>query len=131
MAHSYRDLIVWQRAVDLVVELYRLLATFPKHWMYALADQVRRRAVSAPSNIAEGQGRLSRKEFRHFLGHARGSLLEMETQLLIAHRLGCIREEQRARIMELSGEVGRLLHRLIQSISDEPCMAAETSQPTS
>jgi four helix bundle protein len=76
MGHSYRDLLVWQKAVAMVTEVYRATQKFPREEVFALTTQLRRAAVSVPSNIAEGQGRLSRKDFRHFLGQARGSLLE-------------------------------------------------------
>jgi four helix bundle protein len=84
---SYRELIAWQKAIDVVAEVYRLTKNFPKDEMYGLTNQIRRAAVSVPSNIAEGQGRLSRGEFRHFLGQARGSVFELQTQITIAERL--------------------------------------------
>lgn len=84
----YEDLIVWQKAVDLVVECYRVTKTFPREEVYGLTAQIRRAVVSIPSNIAEGQGRGSTGEFRQFLGHARGSLFELKTQLFIAEKLG-------------------------------------------
>jgi four helix bundle protein len=80
MGHSYRDLIAWQKSMDLVESTYRLTRTFPREEVYGLVSQMRCAAVSVPSNIAEGQGRMSCGEFRQFLGHARGSLLELETQ---------------------------------------------------
>jgi four helix bundle protein len=76
---GYRDLKVWQAAMQLAGDVYRLSAQFPKHETYGLASQLQRSAVSLPSNIAEGQGRNSRKEFHHFLGIALGSLAELET----------------------------------------------------
>ena len=83
MTRSYMDLICWQKAMDLVTEIYRLTKQLPKEEVFGLASQLRRAAVSIPSNIAEGQGRLSKGEFRTFLGNARGSLSELETQILI------------------------------------------------
>jgi len=80
MGRSYKDLVTWQRAMDLVTSTYRATAGFPKAELSGLTSQLRRAAVSIPSNIAEGQGRLSTKEFRYFLGQARGSLMEVETQ---------------------------------------------------
>lgn len=118
MGHSYRELIVWQKAVDLVTLVYTLTKQFPKEELYCLTSQIRKAAVSVPSNIAEGQGRLSKKDFRHFLGQARGSLLELETQLLIASKLGYLSESGLQAVMENSGEVSRMLHRLIESVSD-------------
>jgi len=86
MARSYRDLLVWQKAKALAVRIYESTEQFPKAETYGLTSQIRRAAVSVPSNIAEGQGRLTPGEFLHFLGQARGSLLELDTQ--IGHRAG-------------------------------------------
>jgi four helix bundle protein len=80
---SYRDLVAWQKSMDLVVEIYHWTQSFPRTETYGLTSQLRRAAVSIPSNIAEGHDRLSTGEFRQFLGHARGSLVEVETQILI------------------------------------------------
>ena len=85
---SHRDLIVWQKATAMVTEIYRATRGFPREEMFGLTSQLRRSAVSVASNIAEGQGRLSKGEFRQFLGQARGSLIEMENQLVIAGNLG-------------------------------------------
>lgn len=87
MSESYRDLIAWQKAKALALELYICTRKFPKHEIYGLSSQMRRAAVSVPSNIAEGKGRRSRKELVQFLYRARGSLLELETQLCIAYEL--------------------------------------------
>jgi four helix bundle protein len=87
MGMSYRDLVVWQKAMTLVTDTYRATSKLPKYEQFGLTSQVRRCAVSIPSNVAEGQGRLSEKEFRYFLGQARGSLMELETQLQIAENL--------------------------------------------
>src|SRR5258708_3508624 len=86
MGRSYKDLVAWQKSMDLVAATYR--ATVPRDELFGLTSQLRRAAVSIPSNIAEGQGRLSEKEFRYFLGQARGSLMEVETQMQIAQNLG-------------------------------------------
>jgi four helix bundle protein len=85
MARSYRELLVWQKARILAVHIYKVTSSFPNSEIYGLTSQMRRAGVSIASNIAEGQGRLTSGEFRHFLGQARGSLLELETQLAIAH----------------------------------------------
>ena len=85
MAQSYKDLIAWQKAMDLVAGVYAATEQFPKREIYSLCDQIRRAAVSIPSNIAEGQAHYNRREFLHFLRHARGSLAELETQFLIAN----------------------------------------------
>ena len=87
MGQSYRDLVAWNKAMELVMEVYMLTQGFPKEEIFGLMSQLRRSAVSIPSNIAEGQGRLSKGEFRNFLGNARGSLSELETQVLIAEKL--------------------------------------------
>jgi four helix bundle protein len=116
MGHSYRDLIVWQKAIALVTELYRATQSFPKQETHGLTSQMRRSAVSVASNIAEGQGRLSQREFQHFLGVARGSLIEMETQVVIAENLGYLSEGQGRQLARASGEVSRLLHGLMQSL---------------
>jgi four helix bundle protein len=87
---SHRDLIAWQKAMDLVVETYTVSRDFPKEELYGLTSQMRRAAMSVPANIAEGQGRRLSGEFIHFLGNARGSLLELDTHLEIALRLGYI-----------------------------------------
>jgi four helix bundle protein len=94
MGCSYRDLIVWQKAIGTVTEVYRSTHSFPREETYGLTSQLRRSAVSVASNIAEGQGRLSRKEFRQFLGQARGSLIEMETQIVIAGNLTSLQKPQ-------------------------------------
>jgi len=87
---SYKDLIIWQKAIDLVVEIYQVIKRFPREEIYGLSDQIKRSAVSVPSNIAEGQSRQHTAEFRQFLYIALGSLAELDTQLIIAHRLGYI-----------------------------------------
>ena len=87
MGHSYRELIAWQKAMKLVTEIYEATQRFPSEERYGLTNQLRRASVSVPSNIAEGQARFSQKEFHHFLSQARGSLVEIETQLLIARNL--------------------------------------------
>ncbi len=116
MGCSYRDLIVWQKATAMVTEIYRATHGFPREEMFGLTSQLRRSAVSVASNIAEGQGRLSRGEFRQFLGQARGSLIEMETQLLIAENLGFLSSKTVAGLMDCSGEISRLLHGLLKSL---------------
>lgn len=116
MGRSYKDLVVWQKAMDPVTSTYRATARFPKDELFGLTSQARRAAVSIPSNIAEGQGRLSENEFRHFLGLARGSLMELETQLQVAENLGYLAKEDVAGLLQSCGEVGRLLNGLIASI---------------
>ncbi len=116
MSHRYKDLIVWQRARVLADEVYRASEVFPKKEVYGLTSQIRRAAVSVVSNIAEGQGRLTRGEFLQFLGHSRGSLFELETQLTIAADLNYFRPEKLASLEEKTSEVKRLLNGLIDSL---------------
>lgn len=110
---TYEDLRVWRRAMDLVLEVYRCTALFPKQEIYGLTSQMRRSAVSVPSNIAEGKGRFSRKELLHFLFHARGSLLELRTQITIARELGFLSAPEGESLTQHACEVGRLLNGLI------------------
>src|SRR2546425_10334953 len=105
---NYRELIVWQKAMDLVEEVYKSSRDFPREEVYALTSQIRRAAVSIPSNIDEGQGRRSTSEFLHHLSIAYGSLREVETQILIAHRLGYLTEARADNVMNFAGGVGRL-----------------------
>lgn len=100
----------------MVTEVYRATQSFPREEAYGLTSQLRRSAVSVASNIAEGQGRISKPEFRQFLGMARGSLIEMETQIVIARNLGYISRDTDERLAGSSGEVSRLLHGLMQSL---------------
>jgi four helix bundle protein len=112
MGQSYRELIVWQKAMNLVTEIYKITNHFPQDERYGLTHQLRRAAVSVPSNIAEGQARYSPREFYQFLGHARGSLVEIETQLLIACNLGYIGKEQTSKVLGTTAETGRMLNGL-------------------
>lgn len=100
----------------MVTEVYRATQAFPRGEMFGFTGQLRRSAVSVASNIAEGQGRLSKGEFRQFLGQARGSLIEMETQVVMAGNLGYLNPQAVAGLMNSSGEVSRLLHGLIKSL---------------
>ena len=110
---TYEDLRVWRRAMDLVLGVYRCTALFPKQEIYGLTSQMRRSAVSVPSNIAEGKGRFSRKELLQFLFHARGSLLELRTQITIARELGFLSAPEGESLTQHACEVGRLLNGLI------------------
>jgi four helix bundle protein len=114
---SYRDLVAWQKAMDLVTEIYRVTHKFPKDELFGLTSQLLRAAVSIPSNIAEGRGRSSLGEFRLFLGNAMGSLAEVETQISIAQNLQYIDEATTSSLLDLSSEVGRVLNGLIASIT--------------
>jgi four helix bundle protein len=106
---SYRDLVVWKKAMSLVLDIYRSTSSFPKAETYGLATNLRRTAVSIPSNIAEGQARLSTLEFKQSLGYARGSLMEVETYILLARELGYVEPEQSERLLAGTAEVGKIL----------------------
>ena len=114
---SYQDLLVWQKAMDLATESYRVTQAFPKSEVYGLTAQIRRSCNSVPSNIAEGQGRQTRKEFVHFLGIAQGSLRELETQILLGFRVKYLSSKDKDIVLSLSKEVGILLARLIKSLA--------------
>ena len=115
-AKNYRDLIAWQKALDLVKFTYEATAKFPREEIYALTSQMRRAAVSIPSNIAEGQGRGAAREFAHFLGIASGSLKELETQFFIAERLGYADRSAVATFLASADEVGRLIRGLSKAV---------------
>ena len=116
---SHRDLIAWQKAMELVVCVYTLSKSFPKEEVYGLTSQLRRAAVSIPANIAEGQGRRSKTEFKQFLGHARGSLLEVDTHLELALRLEYIGLKDHAFVQEQLREVGRIINGLMRSLTSD------------
>jgi four helix bundle protein len=116
MARSYRELLVWQKAKSLAVNVFRATESFPQSQLYGLTSQLRRAAVSVASNIAEGQGRLITGEFRHFLGQARGSLLEMETQLAIALDLDFLNRATFDALDKQSYQVLGLTDRLLNSL---------------
>ena len=119
MAQDYHDLVVWQRAIELTVCVYELTRSFPKDEMYGLTQQMRRASVTVASNIAEGRGRLSPAEFRQFLGFAQGSIFELQTQLVVARKLGygtagtCDQAEARG------NEVSKMLRSFIQTLTPE------------
>jgi four helix bundle protein len=117
MAQDYRDLIVWQKAIDLTVFVYRLTRSFPKDEVYGLVPQMRRAAVSVASNIAEGRGRLNVGEFRQFLGVAQGSIYELQTQLLVAGKLGMGSDDSLNGAESLSNEVSKMLAAFIQKLN--------------
>ena len=113
---SYKDLLVWQKSIQLVTEVYRLSKTLPKEEIYGLVSQMQRAAVSIPSNIAEGHDRNSDKEFSQFLCVARGSLAELETQLIIAKNLDYINQEQMTNISNNCYEIGKMTNGLLKRI---------------
>jgi len=118
MGSSYRDLRVWQQAMDLAMLIYRLTEAFPKHELYGLTGQIRRAAISIPSNIAEGKGRRTDRDFSSFLFRARGSLLELETQLLLARRLEYLKEADSVSALKSTAAVGSALTGLINSLRE-------------
>jgi four helix bundle protein len=115
---SFQDLRIWQDSMDLTEETYRVTGGFPKHELYGLVSQMRRAAVSVPSNIAEGKGHRSDLEFVRFLLHARGSLLELQTQVLIARRLQYLSMEKAAELCRRSDAIGRGLNALINKFRE-------------
>lgn len=115
---DFKDLVAWQKALALVAEVYRRTGSFPKHETYGLTNQIRRAAVSVPSNIAEGQAHYSRREFCHFLHHSRGSLAELETQLILSERLRYISGPELESLLLRVREIGRILNGLISSLSE-------------
>jgi four helix bundle protein len=115
---SYRELIAWQKAMDLVENVYKTTSLFPKEELYSLSSQLKRAAVSVASNIAEGQGRKSTREFLRHLSIAYGSLVETETQLIIGQRLQFMTEPQLNSLLEQTAEVGRLINGLTNALND-------------
>ena len=115
---SHRDLIVWQKAMDLVVSVYHDTETFPGSEMFGLTRQIRRAAASIPANIAEGQGRRFRKEFLSYLANARGSLWELDSHFELAARLGFLEPKLHSRLQIQMDEVGRILNGLMRSVAN-------------
>jgi four helix bundle protein len=116
MAQDYRDLVVWQKAIEVTICVYKLTQSFPSHELYGLTSQMRRASVSVPSNIAEGRCGLNPAEFRQFLGIAQGSTYELHTQLLVAKRLGLGHEEALNAAESLGNEVSKMLGSFIQTV---------------
>ena len=119
MSSEYKDLAVWQRAMDLVQDVYRCTRGFPREEVFGLISQMRRASVSVPSNIAEGKGRYSRKELIQFLYKARGSLMELETQIDIAHRLAYLDAASSEFLTLQTLQVAKLLNGLINRFQQE------------
>ncbi|HPO17112.1 MAG TPA: four helix bundle protein [Candidatus Hydrogenedentes bacterium] len=117
---TYRELDVWKKSMDLVVETYRLTKDFPNEEKYGLTSQIQRAAVSIPSNIAEGHGRKYRGDYVHHLCISRGSLTELETLLTIAVRLKFIQRTQAVEVWKLAQEIGQMLNKLIHSLESSP-----------
>ena len=114
---SYRDLIVWQKSVDMVTHVYRLLKRFPEDEKYGLTSQIKRSAVSVSSNIAEGYGRNYTKEYIRFLNISRGSLYEMQTQLQIAINLEFLKSNDLIDVNDLSLQIEKMLNSLIKKLA--------------
>ena len=113
---NYKDLVVWQKAIDLATWVYGLTSRFPKEEIYGIVSQMRRASVSIPSNIAEGQSRQHKNEFIQFLSIAKGSLSELETQLIISGKLKYISEKELNEGMERIDDISKLLYSLIKKL---------------
>ena len=118
MAQDYRDLVVWQKAIELTVSVYRPTRSFPRDELYGLISRMRRASISIASNITEGRGRLNAGEFRQFLGLAQGSTYELQTQLLVARRLEMGSDETLNEAESLSNEVSKMLGSFIQTLTE-------------
>jgi len=114
--NRYQDLIAWRKAIAFVKRIYACTTKMPQEELFGLRSQMRRCAVSIPSNIAEGQGRTTRGEFYQFLGHARGSLYELETQIVIASELRYLTVEECESLLVDAAELGRILNALMSSL---------------
>jgi four helix bundle protein len=115
---NYNELSVWRKSVDLVVQVYAASMLLPREEVFGLQSQMRRAAVSIPCNIAEGQGR-TEKDYRRFVLQARGSILELETEIVICERLGFLRAETAAELREQTGEIGRMLNGLLRYLTPD------------
>ena len=116
---SYQDLIVWQKSMEMVKLIYSLTKRLPKEETYGLSDQLRRAAVSIPSNIAEGAGRFNTKDYVHFLRISRGSKNEIETQLLICEQLGYLSKEDISESLQLCDEIGKMLNAMLLKLTSK------------
>ena len=114
---NYTELLVWQKAMELTAEVYRIVKMLPKEELFALSDQMRRAAVSIPSNIAEGQARTSTREFLQFLSIAKGSKAELETQLILCVKVGYLANSDITVAMQLGQEVGKMLNALMKTLN--------------
>jgi four helix bundle protein len=116
MSGTFEDLHAWRLAMDLVVEVYEQTLSWPKDERFGLTSQIRRAAISIPSNIAEGKGRASDREFIKFLNYARGSLYEVQTQVKVARRLDYLTERAARALEKQTAEVGKVLNGLIHAV---------------
>ena len=117
---SYRDLVVWQKAMDLAAEAYRLASILPKSEQFRLTNQLLRAAASVPANIAEGHSRGTRKDYANFVSIARGSLAEVETFLMLAVKVGLIKQQEVATAMSVATEVSKMLTTLGHRLREPP-----------
>lgn len=117
---SYKELIIWQKSIDLVKLIYSISSEFSQKEQYILTSQINRCAISIPSNIAEGWSRNSTKEFINFLYISRGSLAELETQTIIAKELGYLTDDKLMKIQEHINELGKMLHTIIAKLKEKP-----------
>lgn len=115
MAETYRDLLVWQRSIQMVKQVYAATKSFPREEIYGLTSQMRRATVSVPSNIAEGKGRFSTPDLLHFFTQARGSLLELETQIIISQELDYHSRSAVKQLLTQTSEVGRMLNGFLRA----------------
>jgi four helix bundle protein len=129
MGQSFKDLVVWQRAIELTLAVYKVTSGFPDSERFGLTNQMRRAAVSVASNIAEGYGRSTKGEYVLFLGHARGSCSEIETQIVIAKALGFGTPRDLASAESLCNDVGRLLGALMKSLRRKQPPVAQSLVP--
>lgn len=116
--HNFKDLKVWQKAIDLAVDIYETMSSYPNEEKYGLVSQMKRCSVSIPSNIAEGSGRGSNKEFNHFLNISQGSAFELETQLIISQRLKLINDDLANNLISKTTEVQKMVFALGNKISN-------------
>jgi len=117
--HGYRDLRVWQIGIDVVGQVYEVTRRFPKSEVFGLTSQIQRAVVSVPSNVAEGHARGGTREFLHFITISLGSLAELETQLIIAHRLEYVDNETLGRVLLMCNDLGKMLRALQKSLKEK------------
>jgi len=129
IVRGYRDLIVWQKAMDLVGRVYTLTVSFPADERFGLISQIRRAAVSVPSNIAEGQARHTSQEFIQFISHAEGSLAEVDTQLTLSNQLGFCSAQQSVEIFSIIEEIRKMLMSLRGRLKGRADLKAVVSDP--
>lgn len=119
MTETYRDLVVWQKSIQLVKQIYLATKNFPREELYGLTSQLRRAAISISSNIAEGKGRFSTPDLLHFFTQARGSLLEVETQIIIAQELEYLSPSSGKELLSLTAEVGRMINGFLRTFRNQ------------